>query len=175
MTENHEEQMSIFDLDIWCGRMFQEPSQATEEKTSEPYSKKQRGSLIKTPLFLDLRETSGLLQEPSWETGGALLGEYTMHSFGECPSEERESRLSQILEDDPLPRYCLSARACQGILNRANKRGKKLPEILETALKRQAELGPTNEEPLDISDILGKIDQMFDYDLGAMRIRKKRR
>ena len=63
-------------------------------------------------------------QDASWEMGGALLGEYTMHSFGECPNEERESRLSQILEEQPHPKYCLSAKACQGILNRAEKRGK---------------------------------------------------
>ena len=83
-------------------------------------------------------DSVGRLLEPYWETGGLLLGEYTMHSFGEYPSEERESRLSQILEDRPHPKYCLSAKACQGILNRANRRGKKLPEMLEMALIRQA-------------------------------------
>ena len=61
-----------------------------------------------------------------------------MHSFGESPSVAVESRLSQILEDSPLPKYCLSAKACQGILNRANKRGKELPPELEAALENQA-------------------------------------
>ena len=70
--------------------------------------------------------------------GGPLLGEYTMHSFGECPKEENASRLSQILEEQAHPKYSLSARACQGILNRANKRGKELPEILRKALESQA-------------------------------------
>ena len=60
------------------------------------------------------------------------------HSFGESPSVENVSRLSQILEDNPHPKYCLSEKACQGILNRANKRGKKLPKILEQALIRQS-------------------------------------
>ena len=60
-----------------------------------------------------------------------------MRSFGEFPREERESHLSQILEENPHPKYCLSAKACQGILNRANRRGKKLPEILEKALINQ--------------------------------------
>lgn len=32
----------------------------------------------------------------------------------------------------------MSSRACQGILNRANKRGKQLPEVLEKALTNQA-------------------------------------
>ena len=61
-----------------------------------------------------------------------------MHSFGECPSEERESRLSQILEETPPQKYCLSAKACAGILRRAERRGKELPEILKKALVRQS-------------------------------------
>lgn len=85
---------------------------------------------------LDLR--NGRQADASWEMGGLLLGEYTMHSFGECPSEERESRLSQILEGRQLQKYYLSAKACQGILIRAEKRGKKLPEMLEYALRNQA-------------------------------------
>ena len=70
---------------------------------------------------------------------GPLLGDYTMHSFGEYPREENASLLSQILEDSPHPKYSLSEKACAGILNRANRRGKKLPEALEQALMKQAE------------------------------------
>jgi len=68
---------------------------------------------------------------------GQLLGEFTMHSFGESPREENVSRLSQILEDSAPQKYCLSERACAGILNRAAKRGKQLPEILKQALENQ--------------------------------------
>jgi hypothetical protein len=92
------------------------------------------------PAFLDLRTANGHMPDASWEMGGALLGEYTMHSFGEYPSEEKESRLSQILEAAPHPKYCLSAKACQGILRRAEKRGKELPKMLKEALERQASL-----------------------------------
>ena len=70
--------------------------------------------------------------------GGLLLGEYTMRSFGEYPSEEKGSRLSQILEVNPLPKYSLSAKACQGILRRAERRGKTLPEILKNTLMKQS-------------------------------------
>ena len=69
---------------------------------------------------------------------GALLGEFTTRSFGESPSEENASRLSQILEDCPHPKYCLSARACRGILNRAERRDKELPRELHDALVAQA-------------------------------------
>lgn len=69
---------------------------------------------------------------------GPLLGEFTMHSFGECPREENASRLSWILEASPHPKYSLSAKACQGILNRAERRGKVLPPQLEAALRAQS-------------------------------------
>ena len=135
-------QMSIedcFSPDLWSGRMSQEPLVQTAAKTSEPLLKKPQRSSAKMPLFLDLRGgANGHRADASWEKGGALLGVYTMHSFGEYPSVERESRLSQILEENPHPKYCLSAKACQGILRRAHTRGKQLPKQLEEALIRQS-------------------------------------
>lgn len=46
--------------------------------------------------------------------------------------------LSEVLETSPAPRYFLSPRACADILRRAEKRGKKLPPLLEAALRAQA-------------------------------------
>ena len=40
-----------------------------------------------------------------------------------------------------LEKYFLSPKACQGILNRATKRGKILPPILEEALRQQSSNG----------------------------------
>ena len=55
--------------------------------------------------------------------------------------------LSDVLETQPLPqRYCLSAKACSGILKRAERRGKKLPQMLRDALEQAA--GGTVETPL---------------------------
>lgn len=138
-------QTSLFDLDGWSGKTspahYPAQESGTEKtspaKISAPSSKKRQGSAIRTPLFLDLRG-SGLLLEPSWETDGASLGEYTTHSFGESPSVAVESHLSQILEENPPPKYCLSARACQGILSRAERRGKGLPKELKEALENQS-------------------------------------
>lgn len=138
MTEIMEGQTSLFDQDTWCGKTYPEHSAATKEKTSAASLKKRQKSRKGMPLYLDLRKGNGAKAEPSWEMGGALLGEYTMHSFGECPKEENVSRLSQILEENPHPKYSLSAKACQGILSRASRRGKKLPPQLEEALIRQA-------------------------------------
>jgi hypothetical protein len=48
--------------------------------------------------------------------------------------------LSDVLETQPVPqRFFLSAKACKGILRRAERRGKKLPERLKAALLAVAE------------------------------------
>ncbi len=144
LTENvMGEQIGMFDQDTWFGKTYQVPSAATEEKTLERSSRKSSGSYSKRlPMFLYLTRDG---QKPDvsqeWVTtvvDGPSLTDYTMHSFGEYPNEERESRLSQILEDSPLPKYSLSAKACDGILRRAERRGKELPPELERALRDQS-------------------------------------
>ncbi len=140
---SEENQMSMFDQDIWSGKMSPELSVPTKDKTSQRSLKKPSVSQSrKLPMFLYLRK-DGQQQDASWEDAGALLGEYSMHSFGEHPislyhNGVGESHLSQILEDSPHQKYSLSAKACQGILNRASRRGKKLPEMLEKALVEQS-------------------------------------
>lgn len=62
-------------------------------------------------------------------------------NIGERPRVPNPTKLSQILEPDADPKYDLSAKACQGILNRAERRGKILPEALKAALIAQANGG----------------------------------
>jgi hypothetical protein len=51
--------------------------------------------------------------------------------------------LSDILETGAVPqRFFLSARACAGILRRAERRGKELPPQLQAALTAVAQTGP---------------------------------
>lgn len=51
------------------------------------------------------------------------------------------SSLAEVLEHgDHLTPYCLSSKACLGILRRAEKRGKKLPAALQRALRAAAGL-----------------------------------
>ena len=69
--------------------------------------------------------------------GGVRQERYSLNC-SEKPLTEVPTRLSEILEENPNPKYNLSAKACQGILNRASRRGKKLPEQLEKALTYQA-------------------------------------
>lgn len=80
------------------------------------------------------RGANGAKLEQSPETDGLWLGDSSMLNTGEFPNVENVSRLSQILEDNVPQKYYLSARACQGILTRASRRGKPLPELLEQAL-----------------------------------------
>lgn len=54
------------------------------------------------------------------------------------PSVAVESTLSQILEDNVPEKYYLSQKACEGILRRAERMGKKLPDVLKTALEQQS-------------------------------------
>ena len=74
-----------------------------------------------------------------WEDDGAWCGELTTRNTGECPNAVVVSRLSQILEETPHPKYNLTQKACQGILRRAERRGKDLPKLLKAVLIRQSQ------------------------------------
>ena len=76
-----------------------------------------------------------------WEDDGALRGECSTRNTGESPNVAVESRLSQILEATPHGKYCLSGKACRGILRRAERRGKTLPPVLKAVLLTQSESG----------------------------------
>jgi hypothetical protein len=70
---------------------------------------------------------------------GSPTGFVTLN-IGEWPSDADVCSLSDTLEiGDVPPRFFLSAKACQGILRRAERRGKKLPPLLETALRSVAD------------------------------------
>ena len=140
------EQVSLFGPDSWCGKMSQEPLAQTRETTSGPYSKKQSESRNRTrPTFHCLQRESGRWLTAGTGMDGPSPTEFSTRSFGEFPSAAVESRLSQILEDTPHPKYSLSAKACAGILRRAERRGKKLPPELEAALLAQC--GACKETP----------------------------
>ena len=83
---------------------------------------------------------AGSGQTPEWSNGMAarLPGECSTLNIGASPSVAEESFLSQILEAAPPEKYYLSARACEGILRRAERRGKDLPPELKAALVEQA-------------------------------------
>ena len=121
-------QLSLF------GKTYPEHSAAIEARTSAVSSKNLRKSPEKKFQYLNLQRGNGILPERSWETEFPSHGASSMRNTGECPSAARESTLWQILQMDAPDTYYLSAKACQGILNRAKRRGKQLPAILEAAL-----------------------------------------
>ena len=85
--------------------------------------------------------------EPSsecWSNAGmGSPTEFLTLNISEYPSDGVASSLSDILETGELPRrYYLTATACRGILRRAEKRGKELPEALKLALMGVASQTP---------------------------------
>ena len=150
-------QVTWLDLGISCGKTWSEPSAAIKEKTSRQSSKRSSKSSSRKPPVLKCLKRAGLPGGDTtmkWEDDGAWYGELTMHNTGEKPSETavqemcskwgphsvaEESRLSQILEETPHPKYNLTAKACQGILRRAERRGKDLPKLLKAVLIRQSQ------------------------------------
>ena len=143
--DNEAEQLSIYDLDLWCGRMFQEPSPAGHPKGKTSGSSSRRSSELKSVVFQSLDLTPGagnLLGESYWELISPWRGDALMLNTGVSPREEKESSLSQILQDDPLDKYYLTRKACLGILRRAVERGKELPQKLNRALEIQAGVAP---------------------------------
>ena len=140
MTEQLEGQLSIFDLDTSYGKTYPVHSQVTKAKTSGRCLKQSAALPKKGYLFLDLRKASGITQDAWLAMDGALPGGSTMLNTGECPSVARESTLSQILQANVPEKYFLSAKACAGILRRAEKRGKELPVMLKKALEEVVSL-----------------------------------
>ena len=84
----------------------------------------------------------GILAPSSEGWGNSGMGsptEFWTLSTSEWPSDAVVCSLSDTLETGIVPqRFFLSATACQGILRRADKRGKELPPALQAALEQVA-------------------------------------
>lgn len=79
-----------------------------------------------------------------WPTSGtAWHGGFSTAASSECPSADgvcssSATTLADVLEPSAPARYSLSAKAAAGILRRAEKRGRTLPESLAAALSSLA-------------------------------------
>ena len=98
-------------------------------------------SLVET--VRTLRRSSDL----SPTSGMAWSGRYLTLNTLEYRNDAVECSLSDILEDDPDPKWLLSPRACMGILDRAQRRGRRLPPSLEKALMEVAGQMTTPPKP----------------------------
>ena len=153
-TNKEAEQVTLSDLGICCGKMFQEPSPAELPKARTSVSSSKRSSELSAVPFMSLDLTPGhgnLLGESYWELISPWLGGAWMLNTGVSPNDARGSSLSQILQDAPPIKYYLSPKACLGILRRASERGKALPPKLERALKIQAGLMCPDGQPTDLN------------------------
>lgn len=144
MTERTDGQMVWSDLGLWSGKTCPEHSAATKDETSRQSSKRSSASQSRKPPILKCLKKDGQLGGATtmkWEDDGAWLGECMTRNTGESPNAAAVSRLSQILEETPQEKYSLSTKACQGILRRAERRGKDLPPVLKAVLLMQSESG----------------------------------
>ena len=139
----------MFDLDLVSGRTCPALSPAggtpKQEKSGQAKtsgSSSSRFSKLKNHTFmlLDLRPGAGNMLGPYWEYDPVWPGSFGTLNTSECPSDVVVSFLWQILQAIVPSRYCLSNKACRGILRRSEERGKPLPEDLERVLRIQSKL-----------------------------------
>ena len=89
-----------------------------------------------------LNKDGGLTRALSLDPSMEWPGGFSMPADSASPNVVVESTLSDILETGPLPqKYFLSPAACRGIIRRAKKRGKELPQTLQHALEAVAMVG----------------------------------
>ena len=92
------------------------------------------------------RTEDGILEPSSGRWGSWGMGSHTecwTLNGSEWPNDVAVCSLSDTLETGAVPqRFFLSPKACQGILRRAEKRGKKLPSALQQALESVSTLKP---------------------------------
>ena len=115
------------------GKTFQELFPQTKEMTLDTFLDQWCKGM-----FLSLK-TDGRTQEsvsPKVETESWSGGCWTLNTL-ESLNDDVESSLYSILEHGGgTRRYCLSPKACDGILRRAKERGKVLPKALEETLEK---------------------------------------
>ena len=138
-------QLSLFAPDSYAGKMWSGHIAAPREKTSSKSCNRSSKLKNHTFILLNLQPGAGNILGPCWEYDPAWLGPPGTLNTSECPKDVEESSLSQILLDSVPSKYYLSEKSCRGILKRADKRGKRLPEKLELALKLQAGIFAPND------------------------------
>ena len=123
------------------GRTFRELFPQTKEMTLDTFLDQWSKGM-----FLSLK-TDGRTQEsvsPKMETESWSGGCWTLNTSEKPLNGGGESSLYSILEHGGgTRRYCLSPKACQGILRRAKEHSKVLPPLLEKTLQKMAALDGT--------------------------------
>ena len=135
-------QVCLFDLDSCAGKMSPVRSRAGTPRVRTSGSSSKKSSELSSVPFASLDLTPGagnLLDEFYWEILSPWRGGASILNTGLAPrNDENVYSLSQMLEEDPHPKYSLTRKACLGILRRSAERGKELPPQLKEALEAQA-------------------------------------
>ena len=95
------------------------------------------------------KSTSQAGQVTVWlpDLSHGLHGGFSIVNGSECPNDAVVCSLSQVLQTDLIQqKYFLSPVACSGILRRADKRGKILPEQLAHALRQVSDQAASHLE-----------------------------
>jgi len=74
-------------------------------------------------------------------------GESWILNISDSPSDASASSLSSILQANVPDTFFLSVKACRGILERATRRRRTLPDTLQKALESVVASSPTEESP----------------------------
>lgn len=141
-------EQSTFWSEAHLASLFPSPASAKDSPTHaatspSPFldwltSSSPSGSSGKTSPVSCLREEGGTLVPSSGRWSNSGMGSptecWTLNT-SEYPSVVVESSLSRVLETGELPpKYFLSQIACAGILRRAERKNKQLPQMLKDAL-----------------------------------------
>lgn len=124
--------------DLLSGRTCREPSPPTKGRISPPSSRASSASRARPLLTCLSLHPGGQMRDALWQADARLHGVYSMRNISASPNDAAASTLSQILQADPHPRFFLSPRAAQGILNRAARKNKTMPTPLKQALEAVA-------------------------------------
>jgi hypothetical protein len=112
------------------------------------------GAYGKTCQVSLVRIEDGILVPSLGRWQNSAMGSHTgclTLSTSEYPKDADVSLLLDVLETGNLPqKFYLSPLACEGILRRAEKRGKVLPPLLQKALERSVQ-GTTKESETNTS------------------------
>ena len=121
------------------GKTCRAPCPLSMGRISAASSKASSVSKPPRQMFLCRKAGAGCTRARSWATVILSPGaSSTPRRVGASHRDGSVNLLSSILMDNVPERFSLSPKACQGILRRAEKRGKELPQVLKTALERQA-------------------------------------
>ena len=117
-----------------CGKT----SPASCQQKTTPSAVFSQGLLAQMPHSFQAEGSDGQTRVWLLDPKDAQYGAFSTLSISEWPKDAAACSLSAILVSNAPPRYYLSKQACQGILRRAAKRGKKLPGRLAAALEAVA-------------------------------------